>query len=81
MSAEYGQDDEKFDGEEAMVMSRYQAFAEHLAKHPNINVLLGHGVKRVEADGESYSTVKCANGKTFHSKKVVVAVPLGVLKR
>jgi monoamine oxidase len=64
-----------------MVMSRYQAFAEHLGKHPNIHVLLGHGVKKIEADGESYSTVKCANGKTFNTEKVVIAVPLGVLKK
>ncbi len=33
LSAEYGQDDEKFGGEESMIISRYQAFAEYLSKH------------------------------------------------
>ena len=31
--------------------------------------------------GENSSTVGCANGKTFTSTKVIVAVPLGVLKK
>lgn len=62
-------------------MSRYQAFAEHLAKHQNIHVLLNHPVTRVTANGENHSTVQCSNGKAFNCKKVVIAVPLGVLKR
>jgi monoamine oxidase len=81
LSAEYGQDDAKFGGEESLIISRYQAFAEYLSKHQNINVLLNHVVNKVTSTGETSSTVSCSNGKTFTADKVVIAVPLGVLKK
>lgn len=81
ISAEYGQDDEKFDGGEFLVTSRYQAWPEYLARHSNIKVLLNHSVVEVNSKNQNESTVKCANGKRFTTRKVVIAVPLGALKR
>ena len=39
------------------------------------NVLLGHPVKAVAQDEEGV-TVSCANGTSFHAKRVIVAIPL-----
>jgi hypothetical protein len=81
LSAMYGSDDAKFGGEESLIVSRYQAFPEYLSQHQNIKVLLNHAVNKVTSTGENSSTVTCSNGKTFTATKVIIAAPLGVLKR
>jgi monoamine oxidase len=42
---------------------------------------MDHVVNKVTSTGENSSTVSCSNGKTFTADKVVIAVPLGVLKK
>ncbi len=53
---------------------------EYLANHPNIKVLLNHKAVDVNRANEK-STVTCENGFVASAESVVVAVPLGVLKK
>lgn len=61
-------------------MSGYQRMPEYLANHKNIKVLLNHKAIDISRANEK-STVSCENGFTVSAKSVVIAVPLGVLKK
>lgn len=67
-------------GEQMFVISGFQRMPEYLANHSNIKVLLNHKAIDVNrANGKS--TVTCENGFSASAESVVVAVPLGVLKK
>lgn len=65
-----------------LIVSGYQKFAQTLADQYKMQVLLKHRVVEIRYDEkEEESTVVCDNGKQFTADFVVVAVPLGVLKK
>ncbi|GHF32387.1 amine oxidase [Streptomyces mashuensis] len=67
---------EDFEGDEAVFPGGYQQLAEHLAR--GLDVRTGHPVTRIE-HGTGGVTVHAA-GRAFPAGRVVVTVPLGVLK-
>lgn len=61
-------------------MNNYDRICHYLAKNSPIAVNLEHTVVDVSWKGD-YSEVRCQNGKIFEADKVIIAVPLGVLKK
>ncbi len=53
---------------------------QYLANHSNIKVLLNHKAISVTKANDK-STVTCENGFKASAKSIVIAVPLGVLKK
>lgn len=69
-----------FDGPQMFVISGFSKMPEYLAKHSNIKVLLNHKVTQVKQTGKT-TKVTCQNGFEAKADSVVIAVPLGVLKK
>jgi monoamine oxidase len=63
-----------------LVVSGYQRMAEYLSKTKGVTVLLNHKVVSVQND-QGISTVKCSNGFAASAESIIIAVPLGVLKK
>jgi len=63
-----------------LVLSGYQRFVEHLSKHSNIQTFLNRKIIEVKKNGKS-STVRCLKGDVYEATNIIVAVPLGVLKK
>jgi len=53
---------------------------EQVANQEKIKILLRYKVNRVSF-ANSINKIYCENGKVFQSKQVILAVPLGVLKK
>lgn len=69
-----------FDGPQMFVISGFSKMPKYLSKHENIKVLLNHKVTQVKQAGQK-TKVACQNGFKASASSVVIAVPLGVLKK
>lgn len=70
-------DDEQFNGSDVIVTNGYDSIANLLAQH--LTIKYNYVVSSINYQGSSVVTT--ANGETFESDYILVAVPLGVLKR
>lgn len=77
LSAWHIDDDSAFDGEDALFPGGYDQLAAHLAK--GLDIRTGQVVDRIEW-GAKGVRVQCRNGTGFDGDRVLVTVPLGVLK-
>lgn len=75
-----GIDDSQFEGKEELVLSGYQRFVDALVSQANVEVYLNQKVEKITWI-ESENEILCENGVTVYAKNVVVAVPIGVLKK
>ncbi|MCW1966830.1 MAG: FAD-dependent oxidoreductase [Anaerolineae bacterium] len=77
LSAHWYDDSAEFDGEDELFLAGYGAIATHLAK--NVPIETKTQVRRIEwKRGEASVTT---DGKTYRAEKVLLTLPLGVLKR
>lgn len=76
VSLRHGDDDEEYPGDDLVLKEGFGPLVEHLAK--GLEVKLGHEVKSIERD-RSLVTVR-TEVELFQAPRVVVTLPLGVLK-
>lgn len=77
-----GIDDSQFEGKEELVLSGYQRFVDALVSQANVQVYLNQKVEKITwIESENENEILCENGVTVYAKNVVVAVPIGVLKK
>eukprot|EP00123_Amoebidium_parasiticum_P000767 comp11669_c0_seq1/m.6190 comp11669_c0_seq1/g.6190 ORF comp11669_c0_seq1/g.6190 comp11669_c0_seq1/m.6190 type:complete len:463 (-) comp11669_c0_seq1:283-1671(-) len=76
--------DEEYEGEEVVFKDGYEQIPNKILKEANatgkLKVFLSHIVKKVDYATADKAVVTCSNGKSFTGKRVIVTVPLGVLK-
>ena len=77
LSAWHVDDSKEFAGDDVLFPGGYGQIATHLAK--GLTIKTGHVVKLVEWDANGVSVI-CDNGNVFLGDRVIVTVPLGVLK-
>lgn len=77
LSAWYVAEDGEFDGDDVLFPGGYGQIAMHLAK--GLTIKTGHSVTQVDW-GKKGVRITCANGASFEADRVILTVPLGVLK-
>lgn len=77
LSAWHADGDKEFEGDDVLFPGGYDQIAKHLAK--GLTIKTGHVVKLVEWGAKGVSVI-CDNGNVFPGDRVIVTVPLGVLK-
>ena len=77
LSAWHVDDSKEFAGDDVLFPCGYGQIAAHLAKE--LTIKTGHSVTQVDW-GKKSVRITCANGAKFDADRVIVTVPLGVLK-
>lgn len=71
-------DDDEFEGPEMLILSGYQRFVDALARKSSFPIYLNQKITKIAWDGTQSKLT--SGGISVYCDKVIIAVPIGVLK-